>query len=63
MVIILKKTAEDAWKIFAPYHTKFVPFRDATMGTCSYKCTIFDCVKGLELGMKLGWFNYSTFDV
>lgn len=63
MIINLKKSAEEAWKVFAPYHTKFVPFRDATMGTCSYKCTVQDCLRGLELGMKLGWYNYKTFDV
>jgi cell division cycle 14 len=63
MIINLKKTAEEAWKVFQPYHTKFVPYRDATMGTCSYKCTILDCLRGLEYGMKLGWYNYSTFNV
>ena len=63
MIIILKRSAEDAWKVFSPYHQKFAPFRDATMGTCSYKCTIKDCVKGLELAMRLGWYNYKTFDV
>lgn len=39
MIIVLKKGAEEAWQVFAPYHKKFVPYRDATMGSCSYKCT------------------------
>jgi cell division cycle 14 len=30
MIIILKKTAAEAWALFKPYHNKFVPFRDAT---------------------------------
>ena len=63
MIINLKKSAEEAWKVFAPYHTKFVPFRDATMGTCSYKCTVQDCLRGLEIGMRLGWYKYKDFDV
>lgn len=63
MIIILKRTADDAWRIFAPYHSKFVPFRDATMGTCSYKCIILDCLRGLELGIHLGWYSYKDFDV
>ena len=63
MIINLKKSADEAWKVFAPYQTKFVPFRDATMGTCSYKCIIIDCLRGLELAMRLGWYNYGTFDV
>ena len=63
MIINLKKTADEAWKVFAPYHNKFVPFRDATMGTCSYKCIVQDCLRGLELGMRLNWYNYNTFDL
>ena len=63
MIINLKKTADEAWKVFQPYHTKFVPYRDATMGTCSYKCTVLDCLRGLEYAIKLGWYNYSTFNV
>jgi cell division cycle 14 len=63
MIIINGKTAEEAWRTFSPYHNKFVPFRDATMGTCTYKCTIYDCLKGLEIAMGLGWYSYKDFDV
>ena len=37
-VIALKKTAKDAWKPFAS--EKFVSFRDAMRGPCSYQCTV-----------------------
>lgn len=63
MIINLKKSADEAWKLFTPYHTKFVPFRDATMGTCTYKCLIGDCLRGLELAIRLGWYSYATFNV
>ena len=63
MIINLSKSADEAWKVFTPYHNKFVPFRDATMGTCSYKCTVLDSLRGLEIGMKLNWYDYKTFDV
>ena len=63
MIIVLGKSFVDAWKVFAPYHTKFMPFRDATMGTCSYKCTIDHCLAGLQYAMALGWYDYKTFDV
>jgi cell division cycle 14 len=63
MIICLNKSAEEAWKIFLPYQSKFVPFRDATMSVCTYKCTIYDCLKGLEIGLHLGWYNYQRFDV
>jgi cell division cycle 14 len=63
MMIVLKKSADDAWTLFKPYQTKFVPFRDATMGSCSYKCTVYHCLQGLQFAMALGWYNYTTFDV
>ncbi len=44
MIIVLNKSADDAWTLFKPYQTKFVPFRDATMGSCSYKCTVHHCL-------------------
>lgn len=64
MIIILEKTAEEAWEIFKPYHASFKPFRDASPALdCSYRCTIEDCLQGLEFAMKLGWYNYKDFNV
>ena len=63
LIVCLKKSAQDAWKLFLPYHSRFVPFRDATMGTCSYKCTVYDCLLGLEIAVKIGWYDYTKFDV
>ena len=37
-VVVLKRSAEEAFKPFQ--HLKFVPFRDASYGDCSYKCTV-----------------------
>lgn len=63
MIVVLKKTWEEAWEAFKPYHNKFVPYRDATMGSCSYKCTIAHCLKGLAIAIHLKWYDYKTFDV
>ena len=52
MIIILNRPAHEAWKVFTPYHNKFTPFRDATMGTWAYKCTVEHCLNGLDLGIK-----------
>ena len=62
MVIILGKTGREAWSYFEPYHAGFKPFRDATMGVCTYKCTVLDCLQGLEYGIKMGWYDYKTFN-
>lgn len=39
----------------------FNDYRDAGYGPCTYKCTILDCLRGLEYGVKLKWFNIRNF--
>ena len=63
MVVVLKQSADAAWEAFAPYHNLFRPFRDASYGdTCTYECTIYHCLKGLEFAISLGWYKFTTFD-
>jgi len=63
LVVCKQKTAEEAWAFFEHISDTFVPYRDAIAGECTYKCTIYDCLKGLEYGMKLGWYDPKTFKV
>lgn len=56
-VIILNKTAEEAWEPFSTLSPPLASFRDASEGKCDYNCTILDCLKGLEFAIKLGWFD------
>jgi len=63
MIIVLKRSAIEAWSVFEPYAKKFTPYRDAIMGACPYKCTNEHCLNGLDLAIKLGWYDYKTFDV
>lgn len=60
-VIILKKTAKEAWAKFRSI--EFTPFRDASYGPCYYECTILDCLKGLEKAIELKWFNSNSFSL
>ena len=39
-VIILGRSAEEAFRPFETVRPPFVAFRDASMGPCYYKCTI-----------------------
>ena len=49
MIVVLKMSAELVWDAFKPYHSSFKPFRDAGYGdSCTYECTVFHCLKGLE---------------
>ncbi|CAD7927448.1 unnamed protein product [Amoebophrya sp. A120] len=62
-VMVLKRTAEIAYRPFNNIRPPFLPFRDATCGVCNYHCTVLDCLKGLEYAMRIRWFDPNTFDV
>jgi len=63
MVAVLKQSADAVWEAFSPYHSTFRPFRDASYGdTCTYECTIFHCLKGIEFAINLGWYRFKDFD-
>lgn len=32
-------------------------------GYCEYKCSIGDCLRGLEYAILLGWYSYKSFDL
>ena len=63
MVIILKMSAEEAYKKFNDYIPLFKPYRDASKGECIYQCTILQCLKGLEYAIQFGWYDFRTFNV
>jgi len=44
MMIILKKSAVQAFETFQDYHPALKPFRDASKGDCLYKCTVLHCL-------------------
>ena len=41
----------------------FTPFHDATPITCTYNCTVYDCLLGLAKALHYNFFNFDTFDV
>lgn len=62
MVVILKMDAHQAYAQFASYHPYLRPFRDASKGDCYYDCTILHCLEGLQEGLRLGWYDFKTFN-
>ena len=62
MIISLGFNAQEAWKVFKESGMTFKPFRDAIMGESTYQCTIEDCLNGLYFAIKLGWYDYQSFD-
>mmetsp|Transcript_58355 Transcript_58355/g.139121 ORF Transcript_58355/g.139121 Transcript_58355/m.139121 type:complete len:420 (+) Transcript_58355:253-1512(+) len=62
-VIAFGKSAEAAFLPFRDIYPPFLPFRDALMGMSTFQSTIKDCLEGLEMGIRLRWFDWKTFDV
>lgn len=60
-VVFLKRTVQAAWDLFSNVY--FPEFRDASIGTSTYLCSITHCVKALTRAIGLNWYNPSTFDV
>ena len=61
-IIVLRRSAVESFQVFSSLPS-FLEFRDAGYGACTYKCTILHCLKGLEKGIQLNWFNYEKFNV
>lgn len=62
-VVILKMSAEEAHSKFADYNHLFKHYRDASKGDCLYNCTLLQCLQGIEFAVKIGWYNFKTFNV
>ncbi|XP_077980848.1 dual specificity protein phosphatase CDC14AB-like isoform X5 [Glandiceps talaboti] len=63
-IIYLKKTPEEAYRpLIAGNNPPYLPFRDASFGTCSYNLTLLDCLKAINKALESGFFHFDTFDV
>ena len=63
MVVLLQMDAAQAYNKFKAYHSIIRPYRDASRGDCSYKCTILHCLEGLQKAVQSGWYDFKTFNV
>ena len=62
MIVIMKMEAKQAFNTFKSYQPFLHPYRDASRGPCQYECTILHCLEGLEWAIKLGWYDFKTFN-
>ncbi|KAM4640739.1 dual specificity protein phosphatase CDC14A isoform 2-T2 [Discoglossus pictus] len=62
-VIYLKKTPQEAYRaLLSGASPQYLPFRDASFGTCTYNLTILDCLQGVRKALQHGFFNFESFD-
>nr|XP_006812649.1 PREDICTED: dual specificity protein phosphatase CDC14A isoform X1 [Saccoglossus kowalevskii] len=63
-IIYLKKTPEEAYRpLVAGNNPPYLPFRDASFGSCTYNLTLLDCLKAIDRALDNGFFHFDTFDV
>lgn len=60
-IIFLNRTTQEALSLFNNIY--FPEFRDASIGLCTYLCTMEHCLKAITRAMDLNWYNFTTFDV
>lgn len=62
-IITLGRTAEEAWEPFARVQPALEEYKDASYTASSYRCSILDCLRGLEYAIKLRWFDVKSFNL
>eukprot|EP00928_Gymnodinium_smaydae_P027221 TRINITY_DN2110_c0_g2_i1.p1 TRINITY_DN2110_c0_g2~~TRINITY_DN2110_c0_g2_i1.p1 ORF type:complete len:430 (+),score=69.01 TRINITY_DN2110_c0_g2_i1:82-1290(+) len=63
MVVTHGMTPERSFEPFFDHDIEFQAFRDVSRGWSLFPLSILDCLRGLEAGIRLGWFDWNTFDV
>jgi len=60
--LYLGRSPEEAWRPFAGMALRLPAFHDATPGTCTFKLTVLDCLRGMERAKRLGFLDFDKFD-
>jgi len=60
-VIYMGKTPGDAYSCLQRMEP-FLPFRDASMGPCTYNLTVLHCLQSVHKALKCRFFDFETFD-
>lgn len=62
-VIYLERLPEEAYRPLADITPPLLPFRDASYGSCTFKLTVLDCLRGIHMALVNKFFDFSTFNV
>ncbi|XP_039476681.1 dual specificity protein phosphatase CDC14B isoform X3 [Oreochromis aureus] len=62
-VMHLNMLPEEAYSLLVSRNSSYIPFRDASFGTCMYNLNILDCLRGVHKALQYGWLDFSNFDV
>ncbi|KAM6944968.1 dual specificity protein phosphatase CDC14B isoform 4-T4 [Lycodopsis pacificus] len=62
-VMHLNMMPEEAHSLLVSRNSTYIPFRDASFGSCMYNLNILDCLRGVHKALQYGWLDFSNFDV
>nr|XP_015828375.2 dual specificity protein phosphatase CDC14B isoform X4 [Nothobranchius furzeri] len=62
-VMHLNMMPEEAYGLLVSRNSTYVPFRDASFGTCMYNLGILDCLRAVHKAVQYSWLDFSKFDV
>ncbi|KAI1239894.1 hypothetical protein IHE44_0011332 [Lamprotornis superbus] len=62
-IIYLRESPEEVYRLILSGTVSYLPFRDASFGTCSFHLTLLDCFHAISKALQHGFLDFSTFDV
>ncbi|XP_065596659.1 dual specificity protein phosphatase CDC14B isoform X3 [Cyrtonyx montezumae] len=62
-IIYLRVSPEDVYRLVLAGSVLYLPFRDASFGTCSFHLTLLDCFHAINKALQYGFLDFDEFDV
>ncbi|XP_051498762.1 dual specificity protein phosphatase CDC14B isoform X5 [Apus apus] len=62
-IIYLRESPEDVYRLILAGSISYLPFRDASFGTCSFHLTLLDCFHAINKALQYGFLDFNSFDV
>ncbi|KYO20688.1 dual specificity protein phosphatase CDC14A isoform A [Alligator mississippiensis] len=62
-IIYLRESPENVYRLLLSGTISYLPFRDASFGTCSFHLTLLDCFHAINKALLHGFLDFNVFDV
>ncbi|MEE6459625.1 hypothetical protein FKM82_000676 [Ascaphus truei] len=62
-IIYLNKLPEDVYRLLQAGNINYLPFRDASFGTCNFHLTLLDCFHAVHKALQYDFLDFSSFDM
>ncbi|KAM4810282.1 dual specificity protein phosphatase CDC14B isoform 2-T2 [Rhinophrynus dorsalis] len=62
-IMYLNKLPVDMFRLLQAGNTNYLPFRDASFGTCSFHLTLLDCFQAVHKAVQYELLDFKAFDV